>query len=122
MKLNRSGVAAVGLLAAALLMSGCGSDNNTSASSGRGSAAASGDCAGKKSLKASGSTAQANAMTRFIAAYQAACSGFSLDYTSNGSGAGVTEFTGNQTDFAGSDSPLDPAKGEVDAAAKKLRL
>jgi phosphate transport system substrate-binding protein len=55
-------------------------------------------------------------MTRFIAAYQQACPGYSLDYTSNGSGAGVLEFLGNQTDFAGSDSPLDPAKGEVDKA------
>ena len=119
MKLNRSGVAAAGLLATALLMSGCGSDNNATASSGGGSAAASGDCAGKKDLKASGSTAQANAMTRFIAAYQAACSGFSLDYTSNGSGAGVKEFTGNQTDFGGSDSPLNADKGEVAAAAKR---
>ena len=119
MKLNRSGVAAVGLLATVLLMSGCGSDNNTTASSGGGSSAASGDCAGKKDLKASGSTAQANAMTRFIAAYQAACPGFSLDYTSNGSGAGVSEFTGNQTDFGGSDSPLNADKGEVAAAAKR---
>ncbi len=119
MKLNRSGVAAVGLLATVLLMSGCGSDNNTTSSSGGGSSAASGDCAGKKDLKASGSTAQANAMTRFIAAYQAACPGFSLDYTSNGSGAGVSEFTGNQTDFGGSDSPLNADKGEVAAAAKR---
>ena len=58
-------------------------------------------------------------MTRFIAAYQAACPGFSLDYTSNGSGAGVSEFTGNQTDFGGSDSPLNADKGEVAAAAKR---
>jgi phosphate transport system substrate-binding protein len=112
-------VAAVGLLATVLLMSGCGSDNNTTASSGGGSSAASGDCAGKKDLKASGSSAQANAMTRFIAAYQAACPGFSLDYTSNGSGAGVKEFTGNQTDFGGSDSPLNADKGEVAAASKR---
>jgi phosphate transport system substrate-binding protein len=118
-KLNRSGVAAIGLLATVLLMSGCGSDNNATASSGGRSASANGDCAGKKDLKASGSTAQANAMTRFIAAYQAACSGFSLDYTSNGSGAGVKEFTGGQTDFGGSDSPLNPDKGEVAAAKQR---
>ena len=58
-------------------------------------------------------------MTRFIAAYEAACPGFSLDYTSNGSGAGVSEFTGGQTDFGGSDSPLNADKGEVAAAAKR---
>jgi phosphate transport system substrate-binding protein len=113
-------VAAVGVLATVLLMSGCGSDANTTPSSGGGSSAASGaDCAGKKDLKASGSSAQANAMTRFITTYQEACEGFSLDYTSNGSGAGVKEFTGNQTDFGGSDSPLNADKGEVAAAAKR---
>ncbi|MGH3971477.1 MAG: phosphate ABC transporter substrate-binding protein PstS, partial [Mycobacterium sp.] len=31
-----------------------------------------------------------------------------LNYTPNGSGAGISEFTGNQTDFGGSDSPLAP--------------
>jgi len=118
-KLYRPGVAAVGLLATVLLMSGCGSDNNSTASSGGGSGSANANCAGKKDLKASGSSAQANAMTRFIAAYQAACPGFSLDYTSNGSGAGVSEFNGGQTDFGGSDSPLNADKGEVAAAAKR---
>jgi phosphate transport system substrate-binding protein len=120
-KLIRPGVAAVGLLATVLLLSGCGSDNNASAGSGSGSgsAAANANCGGKKDLKASGSSAQANAMTRFIAAYQQACSGYSLDYTSNGSGAGVKEFTGGQTDFGGSDSPLNADKGEVAAASKR---
>jgi phosphate transport system substrate-binding protein len=126
-KLKRSG-AAIGLLAVgALLLSACGSDDNTSSASstssasasGSGSAAAGGKCAGKKSLRANGSSAQANAMTRFIAAYQAACPGYSLDYTSDGSGAGVTAFTGGQNDFAGSDSPLDATKGEVAAANKR---
>jgi phosphate transport system substrate-binding protein len=70
-------------------------------------------------LKASGSTAQANAMTRFVNAYEQSCPGYTLNYTANGSGAGVNEFLGNQTDFGGSDSPLDAARGEVDKA--KLR-
>lgn len=64
------------------------------------------DCGGKQTLKASGSTAQANAMTRFIKAYEKACPGYTLAYTSNGSGAGVSEFLSGQTDFGGSDSPL----------------
>jgi phosphate transport system substrate-binding protein len=42
-----------------------------------------------------------------------------LNYTSNGSGAGVKEFVGNQTDFGGSDSPLDASKGEVDSAKQR---
>src|SRR6202000_523352 len=47
-------------------------------------------------------------MTRFVNAFEQACSGQKLDYTANGSGAGINEFTGNQTDFGGSDSPLNP--------------
>jgi phosphate transport system substrate-binding protein len=67
-------------------------------------------CGGKKTLKASGSTAQANAMTRFVTAFEQTCPGQTLNYTADGSGAGVREFTGNQTDFGGSDSPLSPAE------------
>lgn len=87
--------------------------------SGGGGGAADVTCAGKKTLKASGSTAQANAMVRFVTAYEKACSGYTLNYTSNGSGAGVSEFLGGQTDFGGSDSPLNADKGEVDKAAAK---
>ena len=110
MKLNRCG-AALGVLATgALVLSGCGSDKNasegthdTATSSG---AAAAGDCGGKETLKASGSTAQQNAMARFVKAYESACPGNTLNYTANGSGAGIREFVGNQTDLGGSDVPL----------------
>jgi phosphate transport system substrate-binding protein len=64
------------------------------------------ECGGTQTLRASGSTAQANAMTRFIKSYEKACPGHALTYTSNGSGLGVTEFLAAQTDFGGSDSPL----------------
>ncbi len=118
MRLNRFG-AALGVLAtSALIVSGCGSENNatggnapTGASSGKVS------CGGKKALKASGSTAQANAMTRFVNAFEQACPGQTLNYTANGSGAGITEFIGKQTDFGGSDSPL--AQNEYAAAQRR---
>jgi len=64
------------------------------------------NCAGKQALTASGSTAQANAMTHFADAYQAACPGTTLNYTANGSGAGVQEFLSGKTDFGNSDSAL----------------
>jgi phosphate transport system substrate-binding protein len=64
------------------------------------------NCGGKEMLKASGSTAQANAMTRFVNAFERACSGQTLNYTANGSGAGINEFVGEQTDLGGSDVPL----------------
>ena len=84
-----------------------------------GDVAAKVDCGGKKSLKASGASSQANAVTRFVTAYETACSGYTLNYTSSGSGAGVSEFIGGQTDFAGSDSPLSAEKGEVDKAKQR---
>ena len=123
MKLNRFGAAVSLLAAGSLVLSACGSDKNTS--SGGSSTATSGastakiDCGGKKTLKSSGSSAQANAMTQFVNAFEQACSGFTLNYTSNGSGAGVKEFIGKQTDFGGSDSPLNADKGEVDQAKQR---
>ncbi|WP_460722513.1 phosphate ABC transporter substrate-binding protein PstS [Nocardia heshunensis] len=116
MNLKRSS-ALLGVLAAAgaLTLTACGSDNNGS----NGAAKIDVACGGKTSLKSSGSTAQKNAMDRFVAAYQANCSGAKLDYTGSGSGAGVNDFIGNQTDFAGSDSPLDATKGETDKAAAR---
>lgn len=96
--LNRS-LAVLNLLVAAVLgLSACGSDNNAPAYAG----SAKVDCGGKQTLVASGSTAQANAMTRFVKAYEKACPGQTLTYTSNGSGAGVSEFLGGKTDFGGS--------------------
>jgi len=102
LKLNRFG-AALSVLIIALVLSGCGS-HATGGSGAPGRV----NCGGMKTLKASGSTAQQNAMTRFIKAFEQACPGQTLNYTPNGSGAGIGEFTGNQTDFAGSDSPLAP--------------
>jgi phosphate transport system substrate-binding protein len=90
------------LAVAVLVLSGCASEK--SAPSYAGSAKV--DCGGKQMLKASGSTAQANAMTRFIKAYEKACPGHTLGYTSNGSGAGVSEFLSGQIDFGASDAPL----------------
>ena len=55
-------------------------------------------------------------MTRFVTAYEAACPGYTLNYTSSGSGAGVSEFLGGQTDFGGTDSPLNADRGEVEKA------
>ena len=123
MKLKRSGAALSVLAASTLLLSACGSDNNTGATGSTGSTGAGStsnvECGGKSALKGSGSTAQANAMTRFVNAFEQACSGQTLNYTSNGSGAGVSEFIGNQTDIGGSDSPLSKDKGEYDRAKER---
>ncbi len=109
MKLNRLNAVPCVLTTIALVLSGCGSENKASAPSGSTAApSAHVSCGGKKTIKASGSTAQANAMARFVGAFEQACSGQTLNYTANGSGAGISEFTSNVTDFGGSDSPLSP--------------
>ena len=99
-------------------LSACGSDNNAGAPSAPPGSEGAGvvACGGKKSLKSSGSSAQANAMTRFVTAYEAACPGYTLNYTSSGAGAGVSEFLGGQTEIGGTDSALNPDKGEVEKA------
>jgi phosphate transport system substrate-binding protein len=103
MKFDRCGAAVSLLAVSALILSAC-SSSHTPAPPYASSAKV--DCGGKQSLTASGSTAQANAMTLFVSAYQKACSGQVLSYTPNGSGAGISQFLANQTDFAGSDVPL----------------
>lgn len=126
MDLTSFGKAFVGTasVVAVAALTACGSDNNTasstsSAASAGGAGGSSIACGGKKSLKASGSSAQANAVTRFVTAYEAACPGYTLNYTSSGSGAGVKEFIGGQTDLGGTDSPLSADKGEVDKAKER---
>lgn len=119
MKPNRTGVALSLLATSALLLSACGSDNNAEAGAGGSEPTSGVECGGKEALKASGASSQANAMTRFINAYETDCPGYTLNYTSSGSGAGVSEFMGGQTDFGGSDSPLSESKGEIAKAAER---
>src|SRR6185312_11738236 len=121
-KLKRFGVVLSVLAIGAFVLSGCGSDKNTSGGSGASGGPSAGGganvtCGGKQTLKASGSSAQANAMTLFTKAFEQACSGQSLNYTPNGSGAGIKEFTGNQTDFGGSDVAL--SKEEAASAQQR---
>jgi phosphate transport system substrate-binding protein len=112
LKLNRFRALPCALATVALVLSGCGSGTKAGAPSAPTGAptATNVSCGGKQTLKASGSTAQANAMARFVSAFEHACTGQTLNYTANGSGAGISEFTANQTDFGGSDSPLTPSE------------
>src|SRR6201998_2999052 len=113
---KRAGAAVSLLAASALLLAGCGGTTHASSPT---PAAAPVQCGGKKQLKASGATAQENAMEQFVYAYVHACPGSTLDYNANGSGAGVTDFLGNVSDLAGSGDALDPSKGQVDRAAQR---
>jgi phosphate transport system substrate-binding protein len=110
------GVAVAGTLA----LAACGSDNNTATPSSSGSAGSGVDCA-TGTLNASGSSAQANAMSQWIKDYQTACSGATINYGSVGSGQGVTDFLNGQTSIGGSDSALNPDKGEPDKANARCK-
>ncbi|KAA0916483.1 phosphate ABC transporter substrate-binding protein PstS [Dietzia sp. ANT_WB102] len=105
MDLKRTG-ALFGLAALTAVGLAACSDDNTGGGDTAAQAVSNAECGGKASLNASGSSAQNNAMTIFANSYAMSCEGQTLDYNSNGSGSGVKEFIGGQTDFGGSDSPL----------------
>ena len=115
MDLKRSG-ALFGLAALATVGLAACSDNNAGSGDTAAQAVDGIECAGDQSLTASGASSQNNAMTIFANSYAVSCDGNTLDYNSNGSGAGVSEFIGGQTDFGGSDSPLE---GEEYARAEE---
>jgi phosphate transport system substrate-binding protein len=107
-------VAVTGMLA----LAACGSDNNTG-SAPSGSASPAGISCASGSIKASGSSAQKNAITQWITDFQTACAGATINYSPSGSGAGVQDFINNQTAFAGSDSALkDTEHVSADARCK----
>ena len=108
---------AVGV-AAALTLAACGSSGGDSGSNDAGGSPAAIDCA-TGSLKAEGSTAQANAMDEWITQYQTECAGATIAYNGTGSGAGRTNFIAGQVDFAGSDAALSESKGEFASAATR---
>ncbi len=69
-------------------------------------------------LLASGSSAQGTAMTTWTAAYGARCDA-TVEYTANGSGAGIADFLAGKTSLAGSDSALKKdEQGQADARCK----
>ncbi|MET0234754.1 MAG: phosphate ABC transporter substrate-binding protein PstS [Kibdelosporangium sp.] len=124
MKIKRHG-AVIGLVVAgALTLTACGSDNNTPQSAGGASGAAAPtntaqvDCGGKKSLVAEGSSAQKGAMDLFVQQYSQKCAGQQLAYTPSGSGNGVKQFTNKIADIGGSDSPLKEGDETTKAATR----
>lgn len=126
--LRKNGLRATALgalaVSGALVLTACGSDDNTdNTGSGSSSAAASAPagnaaCDGAKGqLRASGSSAQANAQNVWAKGYMAACPGVEINYKSSSSGEGITAFNQGSVAFAGSDSPLKP---EEVADSKKV--
>ncbi|MGW0750053.1 phosphate ABC transporter substrate-binding protein PstS [Streptomyces sp. NPDC002587] len=122
MKLQRKNMLRASALGAlvvsgALVLTACGSDDNTKTADGtaKPSAAAAGDikCADAKGkLLASGSSAQKNAVELWVKNYMAACSGVEVNYKSSSSGEGIVAFNQGTVGFAGSDSALKPEQVE----------
>jgi phosphate transport system substrate-binding protein len=111
------------VVSGALVLSACGSDNNTEPTKGGGgktsnAASSSIKCEGAKGqLLAAGSSAQKNAMDLWVKNFQAACEGVEVNYQGIGSGGGITKFNQGQVAFAGSDSAL---KEEEVAESQKI--
>ncbi|MFP5282283.1 MAG: phosphate ABC transporter substrate-binding protein PstS [Actinomycetes bacterium] len=107
-----SGLAKVAAVLAlgTLTLAACGSDPVTTEPAGNASAEggnASGLACPSGTLTAEGSSAQNDAITETIAAYNAACGDkATIEYNPTGSGAGIKSFYNGLVDFAGSDSPL----------------
>ncbi|MFC7219547.1 phosphate ABC transporter substrate-binding protein PstS [Streptomyces polyrhachis] len=110
----------------ALTLGACGSDDNSGSGSSTGSAtgtsasdtAASQDikCAGKGELRGSGSSAQKNAVDKWVNDFQAACKDVTVNYQATGSGAGIQTFLQGNTAFAGTDTAL--TSDEVEKSKK----
>nr|WSZ96966.1 phosphate ABC transporter substrate-binding protein PstS [Streptomyces sp. NBC_00857] len=124
MKLQRKNglrATALGALAVsgALVLTACGSDDNTGGDPGKkASAASKAVCADAKGqLLASGSSAQKNAMDLWVKNYMTTCTGVEVNYKSSSSGEGIVAFNQGTVGFAGSDSALKP---EEVAESKKI--
>ncbi|MBZ4015714.1 phosphate ABC transporter substrate-binding protein PstS [Streptomyces purpurogeneiscleroticus] len=117
---------ALAALSGVLALASCGSDDSpesggsasATSASGSGTAAPGGavKCGKAATLRASGSTAQQNAMRFWIRHYQKACDGTRIQYEGSGSGDGQKDFLAGRTAFAGSDSVL--KKSQRDRAEK----
>lgn len=105
------------IVAGALALSACGSDDNAGSSA---TNAPKGDidCA-KATVNAAGSSAQKNAIEEWKKLYASKCAGASLNYNPSGSGAGIQAFTQGSVAFAGSDSALKPE--QVEPAKKRCQ-
>jgi phosphate transport system substrate-binding protein len=102
-------VPGIAALTLGLALTGCGAANESGGTNSK--------LSGK--LDGSGSSAQESAMDAWRSAFQTDNAKVTINYDPAGSGAGVEKFNAGGVDFAGSDSALDPAAGEIAAANKR---
>ncbi|MFC7624559.1 phosphate ABC transporter substrate-binding protein PstS [Microlunatus sp. GCM10028923] len=109
MKISRFGASVAVLAALSLGLSACAA--NEAPAPGGSDTGLAGQLAG------SGSSAMASAQETWIAGFQSANSGVTVNYSPDGSGAGRESFTGGGVDFAGSDRAMKPEEAAADALA-----
>src|SRR4029450_10541898 len=125
---HATGLAALAALAT-LTLAGCGSDpTSANEQSGGAEPGSSGNASGLAcpagKLSAEGSSAQNNAITEVIAAYNAECGDkATIEYNPTGSGAGIKSFYNGLVDFAGSAFALksEEKDGVIEADKAKER-
>lgn len=100
--LSRAGSVAAIAITATIVLSSCAANESEPTTSG--SSAATSSLTG--TLTGIGSSAQADAETAWAAGFQTANQKVTINYDSQGSGAGRKAFAGGSADFAGSDAAL----------------
>ena len=110
MKLHRTRRLAAVLAAGSVALTACGGSDGDGAAGDDTAAALSGTLAG------AGSSAQTAAMEAWIAGFQTANEGVTVNYDPVGSGGGREQFTAGGVDFAGSDRAFKPEEATAAAA------
>lgn len=90
------------VLAFALVLGACGTDDNTT-----GTTAARSDCA-DGSIAGAGSTFVQNIVQQWIKDFSAGCPGATVNYQGVGSGAGIQQFVAGTVDFGATDAVMKP--------------
>lgn len=120
MRFIRTG-AVVGAAAAAVVLAGCGTDNNSS-TPGSGSTGAS--CSGG-TLTGAGSSFQDPMEQAWIQGFGATCSSAHITYQAVGSGAGIQQFGNGTINYAGSDVTMKPdeqTKADAKCGSKAIHI
>ena len=113
MKISRKSAVAALATAAVLALSSCAA--NEAGGSSEGGTETGESLSG--TLSGSGSSAMATAQETWVAEFQTANTGVTVNYSPDGSGAGREAFAGGGVDFAGSDRAMTPEEMTADALA-----
>ena len=121
MKLPRHAALTSVVIAGALALTACGSDDNSTGDSSDTGAASGSAVSG--TLNGEGSSAQKNAIELASSSFGDDNPGATVNYNPTGSGAGIKQFNAKQVDWAGSDSALktEAKDGVVEADDAKAR-